>query len=152
MANYATMDEADTYFSTRLNTTFWDAATDSDKTKALTMATRAIDRLSFVGWKVDDSQVNEWPRYDTLNGLQIGGIIPDDILIACCEIALSLLEGKTIEMEIEGFSITSQKLASASTTYDRTGSADYLRNLIVSPIAWSHLAPFISVELNLSRA
>lgn len=45
--SYATVAEADTYFSLRYVTASWDALTTAQKEKALATATRQIDELNF---------------------------------------------------------------------------------------------------------
>ncbi len=51
-----TVNEADAYFATRLNSDVWDIATDSNKTKALATAERQIKslrlKLSYDGTKI----------------------------------------------------------------------------------------------------
>jgi len=60
VANYGTIVLADTYFGERLNSEVWEDAVPADRTKALIMATRAIDRLNFVGEMADEDQVLQW--------------------------------------------------------------------------------------------
>ena len=49
--SYCTLEEANHYFDTRLNTKVWTEASDEDKSKALIMATRDIETLNFKGRK-----------------------------------------------------------------------------------------------------
>lgn len=67
---YLTLEEAEAYFSVRLNTSEWDKALENIKEKALIMATSVIDTLDFSGkkWKEgapdsDNYQALSWPRY-----------------------------------------------------------------------------------------
>lgn len=68
--SYVSLEEAQAYFATRLHVGEWDKASESDKEKALVMATSIIDSLSFSGRKYkegnpgsEDYQALEWPRY-----------------------------------------------------------------------------------------
>ena len=144
MSNYITIADADTYFSTKLNTTPWDNATDANKTKALTMATDAIDRINFIGSMTDEDQDNQFPR---------GGdtTVPTDIQYACAEEALALLDGKNPEMEYENLRLESQEYAKTKSKY-----RDYPHNIIagiMSAKAWRYLLPYIrdDQEVTISR-
>ena len=86
MSNYITVEEAQEYADERLNVEAWDTAKETDGSswgeagtlcvKAITMATKAIDRLSYKGDKYSSTQENQFPRgTDTT--------VPDDIKRAC---------------------------------------------------------------------
>lgn len=68
--SYASFEEAEQYFSFRLNSSIWDNAQETDKVKALIMATQCFERMEFVGQKAslikegqDGHQALLWPRY-----------------------------------------------------------------------------------------
>jgi len=135
---YATEEEAQDYFDGRLNTDAWDdtSASGGDRAKALLTASRAIDRLNFISQQTDEDQDNQFPR---------GGAeeIPDNIVIACCEETLSLLEGRDPVMEEESLRIVSQTYANVKSAFDPSVAAEHIFNGITSPIAWRYIKPYI---------
>lgn len=146
MANYTDSTYADTYFSTRLNVTPWTEASSGDKTKALTMATEYIDRLNFIGEVTDTAQVNQFPRDDETT-------IPDDVKKACCEIALSLLDGVDPDVEFENLQMTRFTYDAVTTQYSRLNPPGHILSGIPSVIAWRLLYPFLRDKdgINLNR-
>lgn len=136
MPNYATVAQAQTYFDTRLNTESWDNASYQDKVKALTMSTFAIDRLNFSGDLHDDAQENQFPR-------GIDTTVPLDILYACCENALSLLDGTDVDEELENLRILSERYASIGVTYDQGSTSQNILAGIASKTAWDFLKPYL---------
>lgn len=145
-SSYCTPELAGMYFASRLNSDPWDDATDDDKLKALITATRKIDTLNFEGVKTVADHEMEFPRDGST-------IVPEGIIIACCEIALVLLDGVDPEQEMAALNTSSQSFASVRETYSRTFAAEHLRAGIPSAIAWNHLLPFLHDEcqLTLSR-
>lgn len=136
MSNYVTLVEAQTYFDGRLGTDAWDSATDIDRTKALTMATKAINTLNFQGEKTDPVQTNQFPRDgDT--------VVPQEIKDATCEVALALLDGKTVEEEYERNRISSERYSTVGVTYNGAIPQEYIINGIMSITAWMLLKPFM---------
>lgn len=135
MANYVTLNEAQTYFDTRLNTDTWDNSSDSDKTKAITMATRAIDALNFQGEKTSSIQENQFPRDGDID-------VPQEVKDATCELALVLLDGETEEEAYQRSRIASERYASVGTTYNNTPE-EHILNGILSIVAWRLLKPFL---------
>ncbi|MFA6270830.1 MAG: hypothetical protein WC657_06525, partial [Candidatus Paceibacterota bacterium] len=157
---YATVSEADTYFSERLHSTVWDNASVADQTKALLQATRDIDCLNFKGYKatvatllsgvydvslVDPATIRaaeaaqelEFPRgTDT--------VVPPIIQRACFEIAYALLDGVDPDTELENLAVVSQGYAGVRTTYNRIQQPiEHLVAGIASATAWRMLKPFI---------
>jgi hypothetical protein len=136
MSNYITIEDAATYFATRLHTIPWTSATSANKTKALTMATRAIDALNYRGAKADSGQDNQFPRGDDSE-------VPAAVKEACCEIALALLDGIDPDMEFSTLRVVSQGISSVRTTYDSTVSCEHLAAGIPSITAWRLLRPYL---------
>lgn len=130
--------EAGEYMATRLNTSAWDYATQTDRIKALSQATALINRLKFRGQKASSSQSNAFPRV-----LDHCNYIPDDIKIATCEIALVLLDDFEIEQEIANLFNNSQSYASVSTGQIGDVVPEYTRSGIPSAIAWEYLKPYL---------
>lgn len=144
MANYCTIVEAQTYFDGRLGTDAWDSATDTEKTKALTMATRAIDRLNYIGIRNSSSQDNQFPRFDDTS-------YPQDIMDACAELALALLDGLDPEFEYEMLRITKSEYDKIKSTYNKSTPVHILAG-IPSITAWRFLVPYLrdqrSIDVN----
>lgn len=136
MSNYTDISTAESYFAGRLETDSWDSASDTDKEKALTQATRAIDRLNFMGKKNSATQDNQFPRLDD-------STVPDDIVYACCELALALLDGVDQEHEFNNMRVTSQNIDGVKSTYDRFSQPEHILAGIPSIEAWRYLAPYL---------
>ena len=142
---YCSREFANIYFLSCLGTAAWDEASDTDKEKALLRATIIIDRLNFAGTKTDPEQRRQFPR-------GVDESVPEDIKFAACHIALSLLDGVDLEMEIANFSITQHKIGPINTNYDRSRLADHIKAGIPSLEAWRYLYPYLrqmdSVQLS----
>lgn len=161
MSAYATINEANDYFATRLYSDAWEMANAMDRTKALEMATRDIDRLNFAGYKhavwllyeggacpcsnalseAELLQANQFPRGEDSE-------IPEDIKNATFEIALARLDGVDPDQEVQNLSVVSEGFASVRTTYDRDWSLDHIRAGIASAAAWRYLKPFVRSPLD----
>ena len=146
MANYITYTEAGDLANERLNVEAWDDAVIEDGSsagepgsltyKSVAMATKAIDRLNFIGDKAVETQDNQFPRgTDT--------VTPDDIKNATFEIALQLLDDKDPDIEGENLAVISQGYANVRSTYDRDVSLPHISAGIVSLTAWRYLSPYL---------
>lgn len=157
---YGTLIQSDVYFSTRLHSDVWDNSSTSNKTKALYTATRIIDRLNYKGYKnsvylileaassYDDvtqdqrrvaeaAQALEFPRDSDL-------AVPEDIKMACYEIAQALLDGVDPDIELENLGTTSQSFGGARTSYNRDQQPiEHILHGIPSAYAWRILKPFL---------
>ena len=60
--SYVTLEEADEYFSEKLDADFWKGLDDSKKEKALITASRRIDMQPFLGRKAHPEQAMSFPR------------------------------------------------------------------------------------------
>lgn len=159
---YGSLEEATSYFDSRLHEWAWTAASASDREKALIAARRLIDGLNFKGYKhtvylvmeaheneeIDDdiraeiqvaeaAQLNEFPRgADTL--------VPEDIRIAQYELAHSLLDNKDPEQELETLAVTSSTYGGVKTMFNRDQlPIEHLVNLLPSAVAWRLLRPYL---------
>lgn len=140
---YLDIVTAQSYFDGRLGTECWDTADDADKTKALLQATRSIDRLNFVGLKSDEAQELQFPR----NG---DTVVPSDIMAACAEEALALINGLDPEMERESLAVVQQEFGKAKVKFDReTARPIYILHGIMSSTAWSYLKPYLRDPLTM---
>lgn len=96
--SYATVDEADTYFETRIDVAAWTAATDDQKAAALVTATGLLDDLNWSGTASSDSQALCFPReleyFDPRKGYDVyldGSEVPNRVVVATYELAYHLL-------------------------------------------------------------
>ncbi len=143
---YGSIVLANTYFATRLETDVWDDAVVDNRTAALTMATKSIDRLNFAGEVETLGQDNQFPRGDDTS-------VPQDILDATYECALAFLDGIDIELEQEMVGINSDAFSGVRTTYDSYTRQDHIKAGIPSYRAWMLLLPFLRdpAEVTLRR-
>jgi len=155
--SYATIQEAEDYFVNRLHETAWSLSLPVERPKALLAATRIIDSLSFKGNKhtvyelyqanpdatdeeireANASQELEFPRGSDTE-------VPERILMACYEIAYSLLDGVDPEIELENMSMNNHGIGSVRASYNRNQEPlEHFMNGIPSAIAWKYLKPFL---------
>ena len=134
--SYATLAEAQTYFNSRLESDDWDDASESDKTKALVTATKAIDRLNYLGSKNDSDQTRQFPRYDDSS-------VPQDIKDATCEEAIMLVGGATISLEREAAKMSSQTFGAVKSVFDTDMASIHLSAGLVSSVALDILKPYL---------
>ena len=113
---YVTTEEAEAYFANRLHADVWTEAGDAEKTAALTMATRAIDRLQLKGRKTNTDQILAFPRHPDTD-------VPAAVKDACCEEALALLvRGKSQRKVLQAEGVVSVTIGSVSETYTESGT------------------------------
>lgn len=148
---YADETYADAYLAQRLGTDAWDNATSGDKPKALAEATRLIDLVPLVGVKYDEDQEREFPR-----DVDEGGEVPAEVQDACCEVALALLQGKTLDQLSASIGVAAESTGDASISY--TGERGDMALVdesygLPSPTAASLMAPWIADrnEIDLTR-
>jgi hypothetical protein len=138
MTPYMTVEEADTYFDTyRLVTDAWDAASTTQKTKALLLSTKLIDQLQYDGDAVGTE--NQFPRGTDTE-------VPEDIKQACAECAYSLLDGVDIEMEFDNLWTTGQSIANVRNTQRTEDVPEYKLVGIPSYMAWRLLKPYFRLQ------
>ena len=144
MADYITEVEGEVYFEGVLNAEAWDDASPQNRGKAITQATRIIDRLRFVGCKTDEDQDNQFPRGEDT-------VVPDDIKNACAEIALSLLDGKDPDIEYDNERLTNYKYSDTQSTYDRSSYNYHIVAGVPSITAWRFLLPYLRNDSDVRR-
>lgn len=113
--SYVTVEEADFYFDSTLQSEEWNKYDTTTKEKALIIATRQIDRLPFSSRKLDINQPLEFPRINT--NLPFTDGIPDAIAYATCEQALFLLKGGSKRQELQKQGVKSYSLGDLSETF-----------------------------------
>lgn len=160
MTPYADRAYAATYFATRLHSGSWNTFPPAERDAALVTATRQIDRLNLVGEKnasylvrssitgnVTDEQELAIMEAGMTQELQFprgsDTVVPDDIKIACCEIAFELIHGKNAQTERENLATVSQGFAAVRKTMDRSYNQEHLLAGIVSAEAWDYLRPYL---------
>lgn len=171
MNSYVTLQEAQDYFETRLHSEPWDTYSVQDRNKALATATRQIDRLNFAGEKHAAYEYRESLNTNLYTKAQEKAIaeagltqtlqfprgsdteVPNDIKIACMEIAFELLDGKDPEKELENLATISQGFSSIRNTQDRSFVHEHLNAGIVSALAWRYLRPYLrdGFDIKISR-
>lgn len=146
-ATYVYVPEADDYFNTVLGTAQWDLSSEEDKEKALKMATRAIDRLSFKGSKTDETQVLEFPRDGETQ-------VPAAIKIACCEEAFCLISGDNPNDNFNSLRVSSEGVVTVNVTYDRDNQPIWVQCGLTSPKAYTQISQYIDFpkSLKLTRS
>lgn len=104
--SYASLDDFESYCDERLNVdVFWEAD-DDDRSRALLMAARRLNRENWRGSPVFATQALAWPRSDVVKPDPVRGLdlsyygdeyltteIPQIIKDAQCELALAYLDG-----------------------------------------------------------
>ena len=157
---YGTLGEATEYFANRLHEFAWSNASPSDRPKALIAATRIINALNFKGYKhtvyelleadaaATDAEIREQEAAQVLEFPRGADTeVPEDIRVACYEIAHSLLDGKDPECELENLGIVSQGYESVRTTYNRSQvPIEHIVNGIPNALAWRLIRPFLRDE------
>jgi len=147
MPQYMTEPDADAYLTGNLlEHEAWECAEVPERNLALIDATRAIDNLNFRGCKADELQVNEFPRGEDT-------VVPLAIQQACALEAMSLLDGKSTEDEIENLTAANRGFSSVRTTYDRKQVQEWIANGITSARAWQFIMSFLrdAEEIRISR-
>ena len=97
---YTSLEDANTFFNTRLNSRDWFNASDRDRSCVLLQATKFIDSLTLIGCKYNYSQSLQFPRiYDLIsnNGYfcDYDNEIPQEIKDIQCLIAFEMLKPDT---------------------------------------------------------
>lgn len=141
--SYVSVPEADSYFDSTLQSEEWNKYDATTKEKALITATRQIDRLPFVGRKLDINQSLEFPR--TTTNLPFSDGIPDSITYATCEQALFLLKGGSKRQELQRQGVKSYSLGDLSETFSEnltdaqkticSEALSYLRKYMLGSVA-----------------
>jgi len=147
---YVSVLEAQGYFDdSRLHAEAWDGSDDVRRLKALKSATLMIDRLNFKGSKAIPIQEREFPRISGRGTPAINFVIPTDIKIATCELALTLLDGVDPDLEEEDLGAITEAYATVRITSDPAIRKDHVKAGIPSTIAWKHLLPYLNDPLEL---
>lgn len=134
-AKYLEVNDALDYFQYRLNNDSWISSTKENREKALITATRVIDNLPLRGFKTDEDQDLQFPRDGSES-------VPEDILIACCEIAFELLDSVDLNLTHDSIFIQSTSSQTARVGYN-SKVPQHIAYGVPSYIAWQKLKPYI---------
>jgi hypothetical protein len=96
--SYLTVAQADDLANVYLGTLAWASASTDNKGRALIMATRYLDELSWIGDRASTTQALAWPRTDAECGdwSFTSAVIPQPIKQACFDLAEALLGDATL--------------------------------------------------------
>lgn len=118
--SYGGVEEGDFYFAAATHAANWVAASELLKGQALVTASRVLNRQQWKGDKYDAAQPLAWPRTSTgVDGVE-DTVIPQAIVDACFELALSLLDGSAVQTNPEATQeqkTSSLKAGSVSISY-----------------------------------
>jgi hypothetical protein len=157
---YGSVQQADLFFSQRLNVRKWTNSSNADKIKALTMSTQIIDRLNFAGYKANEGQVLQFPRSNTYTNTVTLIVsetsddnVPSDIKNATYLVAYKLLDGYDPDTQAMMIPVQMSKYQSTQTYYDRSFIPEYIQAGVPSSEAWNYLRPYLRDprEVELSR-
>ena len=103
--SYATLVEANTYMTARLNASTWETdASDDTKNRALVEAARELDPMAWDGSRTDGTQALSWPRswaFDPDSPVQdyyTTTVVPQRVKDAQCELAFQFVKAGTTDV------------------------------------------------------
>lgn len=137
---FCTVEEANSYFATKLDASKWTALKNEDKAKVLIEATRKLNTLKYGGFKVSNTQPLEFPRYykpnflskrtytSEANAISVNGQdlvyieLPEEMVSACCEQAVYIAEytglsGQSVHIKNQRLGITSINIGGGTVSY-----------------------------------
>jgi len=120
--SYISVADASTYHTARGNTAWAALTTDALREAALRKATdymRQAYRSRWQGYRVNEDQALDWPRYDVeVEGYAVDSdIVPTEIKNACAELALKASSADLNPDLTQG--VLSEQVGSISVTYDK---------------------------------
>ena len=139
--SYISVADASSYHTARGNTAWAALATDALREAALRRATdymRQAYRSRWQGYKVNEDQALDWPRY----GVEVEGyavdsdIVPTEVKNACAELALRASAADLNPDLTQG--VLSEQVGSIQVTYDKT-SPQFTRYRAIDAI----LSPYL---------
>ncbi len=147
---YVSLDEAETYFETRIDAGAWLNADDEDKESALVTATLILDENQFIGVAVSSDQSLGWPRegatfVDPKLGWEITFAedeIPDRVKKAVYEQAYHLLANENL---LDNKSQNFEEISIGSISIKDT-NRDTTRTPMVNPLAKKLIKPLLAKQ------
>ena len=121
--SYISVADASSYHTARGNTAWAALATDALREAALRKATdfmRQVYRSRWQGYKVNEDQALDWPRYDVVvEGYAIDDdIVPTEVKNACAELALRASAGDLLADQSQG--VIREKVGQIEVEYDKS--------------------------------
>jgi hypothetical protein len=139
MAHYGTQQEAEAYFSALLHRTAWANYPLQDRERALNSATQRVNLFGYRGTKVEEDQVNAFPR--CIDDEDIG--TPNDIIEATYEIAFALIGGADPDKDLREMTLSLFAYANVRKGYERDFLPEHLLAGVPSSVAWAKLKPYL---------
>lgn len=138
---YATVEDANTYFAPIFDSE-WLSLSDNDKKKLLVTATRLIDKKNYQGEKVDENQPLKFPRI-------IADEQTDDnlLMMACCEIAMSLYINDGIASSVNMANVQSVSLGDSSISFKEGANLESDQDAIIDDYLSDYLMGGVQVIL-----
>lgn len=138
---YCTVEEAEQYFATKLDASYWKTLNDTDKAKVLVEATRKLNTLKYEGFPVSTVQPLAFPRYfkpnflskrtytSEANAIEVNGKslilveMPAEMICACCEQAIFVAEyaglsSKSVHIKNQRLGISSINIGGGNVSYN----------------------------------
>lgn len=141
---YAGVDTADEYLDGAFHADNWRALDDDSKGRALITSTRTLDRQIWLGEKSNPAQALDWPRTNTGVAGVVDDQIPQDIIDASIELALSLTQGSNVQnVQSTDSNISSLRAGSAAITYFR-GGGNGGQPTRFPQIVWELVRPYVT--------
>ena len=133
---YVSLEDAESYFSGRVNSTAWNDT--EDKAKLLITATNMLESFDWAGNVMSDDQELAFPRSGSYYEPQLKKSIPLEsnrakrrLLSAVCEVALSLIESDPFVSEGTVASIT---VGPISLSGMKSGGTSVVNNAVVAVV------------------
>lgn len=145
--SFVSIDDADVYFETRIDSKSWDDASDELKEDALVTATQIVDDHPWIGSAVSSSQALAWPRknatyYDDRMGQEIKlseSVTPDSVKVAVYEQSLHLLNNEDL---LAGTVQTFESISVGSISISDSNN-DVVRTSIKPNSVMKHIKPLL---------
>lgn len=146
--SYVELDDAATFFTSRVDAALWDAYSDEQQTAALVQAYGAINRLRYNGSKTGaNTQRAAFPRVGLvdLDGYPLASdAVPQDVKDAQCLEALARLQSANAQSsqraQLQAQGVTEFQLGDLHEIYDLTKTAG---KTVLSPEAFALLKPYL---------
>ena len=121
--SFISVTDASTYHTARGNAAWAALASDTVREQCLRKATdymRQAYRSRWLGYKVDENQALDWPRYDVVvEGYAIDDdIVPTEIKNACAELALKAATADLLADQSQG--VVREKVGPIEVEYDKS--------------------------------
>jgi len=102
--SYVTVNEADAYFTDRIDADDWTAASPTKKAQALITATSILDEQPWTGTAIVDTQPLAFPRAGIYFDPRVGtslilddSYVPTRVVNATCELAMHLITNSGLQ-------------------------------------------------------